>query len=277
MTDEMSDFEKSLQSNPKISSVTIYQTTDYDIFKLDPHNRPISENRAKGMAKDGFEETVILVDKNGVILDGQHRWRAAQLANKPLGFYIIQNEVDKDFVAKINSNTQGWTIAMYAQRFLGLGSDDYAEFMKLKTKYGKFIGSTRLLSLLLGADVTGGGVFLQSFKKGSYKSKINSAFVEKALDYMVELKNLYPNIFDTQFRATKWLKLALLYIKLECTGKGCDKFHKKVVKQLKNLPKYIQDNGIKNFLKFFQNLEPKIDFQKLDEEFTAGLNAGQYL
>lgn len=90
----------------------IYDTKNYGQFKL-AQNRPVDLKRVdklkkKIQAKDYGQSFPILVDKNGTIRDGQHRFSARKDLNLPIYFMMAEQKLDLKAVAETNSMQKGW-------------------------------------------------------------------------------------------------------------------------------------------------------------------------
>src|SRR4051812_17863079 len=74
----------------KIPDSEILETSNYDVFVLDKKNRPISDEKVLTFMKEFqaghffMNEFPVIVDKQNIILDGQHRFEAC----KRLGYAI---------------------------------------------------------------------------------------------------------------------------------------------------------------------------------------------
>lgn len=110
MTDEMSDFEKSLQSNPNVEkrSIPVYLIKDLDLLKRNPYNRDINQSSVKKYVEEGvLPDTIFLINEKGEILDGQHRIEACKELNQPVWVQIVPNG-DEFFIKKINTLGVVW-------------------------------------------------------------------------------------------------------------------------------------------------------------------------
>lgn len=86
----------------------IYVTSDYSIFKRSGDNRNIRANwvnqLAKSMKMNGFyPDSPIEVNEKMTILDGHHRFEAAQLAGVPV-YYFIDKTPGSDFEKMMRKN-----------------------------------------------------------------------------------------------------------------------------------------------------------------------------
>lgn len=97
------------------------QTNKYEWFKFLANNRKISKRHLNNLRKQ-FEEfgniteiSPITVNKNGFILDGQHR----RILCEEFGYPVHYNEVDvkKEITPAMNTNSKPWTPYDYLEFF----------------------------------------------------------------------------------------------------------------------------------------------------------------
>lgn len=118
---------------PKIQS-----TTKYNIFQHFIENRPISQKHVDALAQDPtfktkFCTSPILVNSDFFIIDGQHRFRAAQKLNIPI-YYIIDPEATEGDIRMRNSQMNNWKGIDYIHYFAGK-NEDYKLLMDIRDKH----------------------------------------------------------------------------------------------------------------------------------------------
>jgi len=85
-----------LRSIPKSKEGKILITYDYEIFKRMRGNRILNNSHVKNLVKSMKEKYLpqpILVNKDMEIIDGQHRFAAAEELNLPIHYLIIDGEL----------------------------------------------------------------------------------------------------------------------------------------------------------------------------------------
>ena len=123
------------------SSVKVYFTTDYTIFKAIKGNRLLNEskiNRIISDIKSGLDMLKyypIVVDENLNVIDGQHRLFIARKLKLNV-YYIISKKIALNSIAKINSNTEKWNNEDFINCYIVNGSADYQKLRDFKDKYG---------------------------------------------------------------------------------------------------------------------------------------------
>lgn len=159
--------------NKKVSEVRI--TTDYSIFKFDPLNRTVKKAKLDrlrpSIARTKGNLQSVLVDKNGKIIDGQHRFLACRSLNLPVRYEIKEDGYTSDDIIEINNNGSGWVPGDYADHFAKQGNPNYIIFKKYKALYPTM--SDGLLASILEnkytlSDADAGSVSKRTFQKGEF-------------------------------------------------------------------------------------------------------------
>lgn len=140
---------------------TVVQTTsDYGMFGKFSGNRPTNESHirkiAASMSAFGWIEAypmhVVNLGGKLSIVDGQHRFEAAQRLGIPVRFVVTEcHNVD---VAKINGTQFKWSPDDYVRKFVSEGNKHYVALAEFMAQTG-FPLSTA--AGLLGAQTYGGG------------------------------------------------------------------------------------------------------------------------
>jgi hypothetical protein len=145
----------------------VHTTTDYFLFT------PIDGNRNKNIAhlsrlKKSIEEnylfTVIIVNENYEIIDGQHRFEAIKELGLPLHYITCEGYSLKE-VHVLNQNTKNWNADDYLAGFCNLGNKNYLRYKKFKDTYK--LGHNECMAMLTGV-ITGGGTIFKNFKDGDF-------------------------------------------------------------------------------------------------------------
>ena len=99
----------------------IKSTIDYKIFNLIDGNRKINKSHISSLKKSILENNLlhlrpILIDKNNNILDGQHRFHAAQELELPLYYIQCDSENYKEIIS-LNQNQKNWKLINFVEFF----------------------------------------------------------------------------------------------------------------------------------------------------------------
>lgn len=146
----------------------VHTTTDYFLFK------PIDGNRNKNVLhlkrlKQSMDEnylfTVIIVNENYEIIDGQHRFEIIRELGLPL-HYIICKGYGINEVHILNQNSKTWNADDYLAGYVNLGYKDYIQYAEFKLKFK--LGHNECMTMLLDRTHKVG---LDVFYSGNFKIK----------------------------------------------------------------------------------------------------------
>lgn len=145
----------------------IHETTNYDLFKLNPANAEIKSEhvdrlKASIKLKNMLHLRPILVNAGMEIIDGQHRFTAAKALNLPV-FYEVDQGLTEDDMALLNSNSRTWGLSDFVHHFKNRGKVDY---QKLEDFCKKNSLKLTTATYLLGQQ---SGKISSSIKSGTYK------------------------------------------------------------------------------------------------------------
>lgn len=92
----------------------VLRTKDYGMFKFHNQNRGVNNTHVnklyKSMLVNGWlRGSYLVIDKNGYIMDGQHRLKAAERANVPVE-YVMERGCKPQDISKLNTNSRNWNI-----------------------------------------------------------------------------------------------------------------------------------------------------------------------
>ena len=186
------------------SSNHVHTTTDYFLFK------PIDGNRNKNVLhlkrlKQSMEQnylfTVIIVNENYEIIDGQHRFEIIRELGLPL-HYIICKGYGLNEVHVLNANAKNWTTEDYLAGYCDMGYPDYLKMKIFSTKHDLKIS---IALILLSLDEDNHHAII-NFRNGNWKIK-DLAIAEK-IGYAI---NLIKPIYNGANRRTFVLALVKLY------------------------------------------------------------------
>jgi hypothetical protein len=121
----------------------IYETKDYSKFKFIKGNRPIIRfivNKFKREFENGrnylARMPLSVFEHNGhlEIMDGQHRFMAAQELGEPVA-YTISDRMSLLEIAKINVNTHKWELKDFVHIYTTEGNENYKILEWYSTRY----------------------------------------------------------------------------------------------------------------------------------------------
>jgi len=179
---------KSTKEPITAKSSYVHTTEDYFMFKPLDGNRKKNQlhiKRLKKSMQENYLFTVIIVNENYEIIDGQHRFDVIKELGLPLHYIVCEGYGLKE-VQVLNQNSKNWTADDYMEGYASLGMKDYVVYMNFKRNY-KF-GHNECMTLLGGNRF--GGSTLHSFKDGTFKIKDYNAACIKA-EKIKMIKNYY--------------------------------------------------------------------------------------
>jgi hypothetical protein len=120
-------------ADQEVKDMKVYETKDYTKFKFITGNRPITRyivNKFKREFENGRNYLnrmpMSVFEHNGhlEIMDGQHRFIAAQELEQPVS-YMISDRMTLLDIAKININTHKWRLKDFIHIYTTEGNENY--------------------------------------------------------------------------------------------------------------------------------------------------------
>jgi len=180
---------------------TLYQTTNYGIFKYIPQNRKVVSTHVANLVqsiktKNLNKDFPIIVNDRMEILDGQNRLQALQYLGLPV-WYKFSEEMLIDDISTVNTVSRKWSNDDFLHRYSSQGKESYLklkhfmEWANIKSvntavkilkniKYDSNKSSTEQGSGLGGNDII-------NFKTGFFKYPENDSLAKKTV---LQLKDL---------------------------------------------------------------------------------------
>lgn len=175
----------------------VHTTKDYFPFKTINGNRNINSlhlKRLKESISKNYLFTVIVVNEDYEIIDGQHRFEVIKELELPLN-YIKCTGYGLNEVHILNENSKDWTANDFLSGYCDLGLADYKIYRSFKKKY-KF-GHNESMAMLRGTQ-TGHGDIYQMFKSGDFKiTHLDQAFEQAEMIW--QLKDYYDGFRRRSF------------------------------------------------------------------------------
>lgn len=115
----------------------VQQTTNYNLFRPLPGNRPVDPRRVEKLIKSiaSIGQLIpIIVNEKYEIVDGQARFAALQALKLPVVYIMIPGYGHKECV-EMNSSQTGWGAAAYIKSFADLGNTAYIYLLSLTREY----------------------------------------------------------------------------------------------------------------------------------------------
>ena len=171
-------------------STQVHTTTDYFLFKSIEGNRNknlLHINRLKKSMSENYLFTVIIVNENYEIIDGQHRFDVIKELNLKLN-YIICKGYGLNEVHILNQNSKTWNADDYLTGYCNLGYKDYLTYSEFKNKYD--LGHNETMSLLSGVP---NKIDIDIFYAGSFKVK-SLTFAQETIEKILMIEPYYKSV-----------------------------------------------------------------------------------
>jgi hypothetical protein len=174
----------------------IFESKDYGLFKFDPINREINPAKVRrliaSMSKVGFLNQPIKINEDGVIIDGQHRFVAAQTLKLPVLYYIDRSSIDLyDNMSLTNDNTNPWCKQDHIHGLAKKGLSHYQHLIKFQTEFPEFTLTEQLMFMSNAFT----NVSKDKFRKGKWEHK-NMDVARKWATDLMSLKPYFKQGFN---------------------------------------------------------------------------------
>jgi hypothetical protein len=171
----------------------VHTTKDYFLFKPIEGNRNknlLHINRLKKSMQESYLFTVIIVNENYEIIDGQHRFDVVKELNLPLNYIICRGYGLRE-VQILNATSKTWNADDYLEGYCKLGYKDYLIYREFKNKY-KFNHNECMNILQSGSLANSDGPTIKKFYMGNFKVKC-LAEAERVSDLILLIEPYYKN------------------------------------------------------------------------------------
>jgi hypothetical protein len=215
--------------NEQLSSVQLYFSDDYGKFKFLRGNRDLNNakiNRIIESVHNGlnlFRYCPIMVNKDGYVIDGQHRFYVCKKLKLKV-FYVIVPEFTLRQVAEMNQNASKWKDNDFVNCYIDTGNNHYNILKEFVDKYQVNLG---IASALLSEGKVRGIKRMDDLRDGLFKAekeKLAIEFMEKVLlfkpfccayksrNFLQALETLFSNQEFSHMELIEKLKLHNLQI-----------------------------------------------------------------
>lgn len=169
----------------KIMTITVYATTDYEIFKkLDNNREPKSVKKImKSIEKVGYIPSPLLCNEKMQVIDGQNRLEALKQLQLPVYYYVVEG-IGIDEARQMNLNRQNWKPMDYIKSYAKEGNVSYKRLIEIMD-LANFIGIAEAYGVCKRVIIN----------TGMAQSKVGNGQLTISLEE-----------FDRSKKAVKWLK-----------------------------------------------------------------------
>lgn len=194
----------------------IYETKNYNIFKLYEWNRQISKSTLRKLKKsydvNGWKKVPIIVDERFGIVDGQHRYMFAKENNLPIYFMIIKG-ITRNDCQIMNSARTGWTAKDYIHFYAIQKKPSYVMLNSLLNTY-----SNLNLGIIVYAtsNLLQGQASTTKIINGTYECTENQYFSAiKVLDFLTKSEEYINKIKGRKTQLCQAIIFALRNVEID--------------------------------------------------------------
>lgn len=147
----------------------IYTTRNYYKFKYLEGNRnvnPIHYERIKKSISENSLFSIIVVNENFEIIDGQHRFEVCKELGLPINYVVCKGYGLKE-VQMLNQNTKTWSGTDFLEAYCKIGNQDYIQFRDFMKRYD--LGQNACLAIFAGIESSVDANKIKEFNNGKFK------------------------------------------------------------------------------------------------------------
>lgn len=187
----------------------IYETDNYDKFKIIDGNRPIEHAKkiVESIKEIGMLWQPVLVNERFEIIDGQGRYLASKTLGKKI-LYVVQPGLTIKHARCLNENSTIWKIKDYIHSY-AVGADSKSEFTNFETVQKQFPEFNVKLIVKAAGDLGLGSSCLTSLKNGTY-DKMDFDHMNTAIRRLTKLRK-FDTIIPKKFAYRNILLGAIIF------------------------------------------------------------------
>ena len=188
-------------------TITVYETRDYDVFKVLSGNRALSQAQIKKLAGNIAKNPVftkiapIIVNDQLEVIDGQHRLAAYKKHKEETGiahpiYAMIIKDIGLAEARNLNAGSKPWSPKDYAVAYSDSGNSEYVTYLK----YAKRTGLNHDILVRYLAPSNYG---LANFRDGGFKvenEKLSKLWFGNLDEVALTVKGSMDDPIDTEHR-----------------------------------------------------------------------------
>ena len=184
----------------------IFETKDYSIFKFRNDNRVINDNHVKKLAnrmkeKGWLSTSVVTINGNGDLIDGQHRVKGAIIVGCPIRYKVVKGAGSEE-MTEMNTLQKNWSPFDHLHKFVTKGNSNYITFDKFVKEFPMFKYTE--IGMLLSNSMT--SVKRDSFESGEYVVK-NEKKGREWGNYLLELQPYFEKYYNKSIFVRAFVKI----------------------------------------------------------------------
>lgn len=148
------------------------RTKDYSIFKTHPVNRMIRYSKVQELVKlmeirGWLQGSIVVVDKDYVIINGQHRVEAARITGVPVDFVQLPIVATAELIRENNLHHMSWSLEDTMGGFVAEGNPDYIELDEFRKRFPEI----RFTDAMMIAKTSTRSAYRKELENGTFKMK----------------------------------------------------------------------------------------------------------
>ena len=168
---------------------SVRSTTDYSVFRFDPRNRVIDMSHVEKLydaiaENDLLHAFPVVVDRDMVVLDGQHRIKAAEALGVPI-YYIQTSKATIQDIASTNSTIKRWRKEDQLHYWCTADHPEYSKLHAFWVRY-PWLSLTQALILCYKGNAVG---LSDRFALGQYVCN-NTTGAERVVRMILDFKDV---------------------------------------------------------------------------------------
>lgn len=191
------------------SETIVYKTTDYDRFKKLEGNRDLNKGLLvqvhESVENDGnyLQHNHIIVNEKWEVIDGQHRLKVAEEAEKEI-YYTIAPGFGLREAQILNSRKRQWTGRDFLRSYIYSGNKNYQELSEIMIEYHFSIA---ICVKALAKDISHDSA-MKRFRAGTFEIR-DRAFGENLLGLLSTIRDHSPDYCYAQSACQRAVKQML--------------------------------------------------------------------
>ncbi len=184
----------------------IFETKDYSIFKFREDNRVINQNHVKKLSqrmkdRGWLPSSVITLNGNGDVIDGQHRVKAAIMSNVSIRYKVTKG-TGNDEMWEMNTLQKNWSPFDHLHKFVVKGNPNYITFNNFVNQFPMFKYTE--VSMFLSNSLS--TIKRDTFESGDYVVK-NEKKGKLWGEYILELKPYFEKYYNKSIFVRAFIKI----------------------------------------------------------------------
>lgn len=223
----------------------ILETSDYDLFKRIPGNRPLNQAHIVNLMRSIEErnllsENPIEVNKEMQVIDGQHRLEAAKALNLPIYYIVMEIGGTLEDVQRLNRYVKVWSAVDYLNSYTSLGKKEYLRLAEFAEEYRI---SVPIALRVMAGTARKSDDFMEEFRRGDFVV-VDYKKSENLASLLSEIRKRTPDNCWCHISCVRALDILLEKINPRLLTDSLDQYQQVITRRV----------SIKDYLRQFENI-----------------------